>query len=130
MILKINKTIIPWLPSFVWMLVIFYFSSIPTAGVISSNPIERFYIYKSFHLIEYAFLCILLIYASKNIKTSILLAYLYSCTDEIHQFFTPGRTCKFTDTLIDLIGILLGLMVLKIFQKLYPDTFKRIVNRL
>jgi len=95
------------------MAVIFYFSSLPTAGVISTNPTDRFYIYKSFHLIEYAVLGILLFIASRKIKIAVPIAYLYSCTDEIHQFFTPSRTSKFTDTLVDLLGIFIGLTIFK-----------------
>lgn len=107
------------------MTVIFYFSSRSTAGVISTNPIDRFYIYKSFHLIEYAVLGILLFLAAKKINIIIPIAYLYSCTDEIHQFFTPGRTGKFTDTLIDLLGIFIGLFVYQLIKRLFPDSFKR-----
>ena len=108
------------------MAVIFYFSSRPTAGVISTDPIDRFYIYKTFHLIEYAVLGILLFIASKKYPTAIIFSYLYACTDEFHQLFTPGRTSKFTDTLIDLIGILIGLSIIKLF----PAAFKKLHVRL
>lgn len=106
-------------------MVIFYFSSRPTAGVISTDPTDRFFIFKTFHLIEYAILAVLLFIASHKIKIAVPMAYLYACTDEIHQLFTPTRTSKFTDTLIDLLGIIIGLVIFKVLQKLYPKSFKR-----
>ena len=103
-----------FLPALIWMAVIFYFSSQPTAGVITEEPTLRFYIFKSFHIIEYGVLGILFFNAFRKFKFSIPLAYLYGVSDEIHQIFTPGRTSRFTDTLIDLGGILIGSLVLKI----------------
>ena len=108
------------------MIVIYYFSSLPTAGVISTDPTHRFYIFKSFHLIEYAVLGILLLYASRNTKIAIIITYLYACTDEIHQWFTPGRSFRLTDTLIDLIGILIGVFSFFLIKKLFTDSSKRI----
>ena len=106
------------------MAVIFYFSSRSTTGVISTNSITRFYVFKSFHLIEYAVLAILLLFASGKIKITIPVAYLYACTDEIHQLFTYERTSKFTDTLIDLLGIVIGIVIYKIVKKSFPNSFK------
>ncbi len=117
------KKYLRFLPAIIWMSVIFYFSSRQTTGIGGDSYWLRFLILKSFHLIEYAFLFILINYALNNNFYSIIIAYLYGCSDEIHQFFTPGRTSKFTDTLIDLLGVLIGLIVLKfiitpIFKKL------------
>ncbi|MCX6727177.1 MAG: VanZ family protein [Candidatus Shapirobacteria bacterium] len=106
------KKIIRFVPSIIWMVVIFYFSAQQTTGVPGTYT-ERFVILKSFHLIEYAVLGILLLWAYTKYKSAIITAYLYACTDEIHQLFTPGRTSKFTDTLIDLLGISLGLLTIK-----------------
>jgi len=99
-----------FIPALIWMLIIFYFSSRSTAGV-GTNSTDRFYILKSFHLIEYATLGILLFYGFLKYKYTIITAYLYAISDEIHQSFIPGRNCKFTDTLIDLAGIIIGLLV-------------------
>jgi VanZ family protein len=123
---KKAKLIIRWLPSIIWMIVIYFFSSLPTAGVISTNPVDRFYIFKSFHLIEYAVLGVLLLYATRKLKFAVLIAYLYACTDELHQFFTPGRTSKFTDTLIDLLGITIGAFIFLLSKRLFTHPTKRI----
>ena len=114
--MKIKK-IIPFIPSLVWMSVIFYFSSQQTTGVGGTNQTTRFLILKSFHLIEYAFLAWLLSFAIFKKKWVVLIAYLYAISDEIHQSFIPGRTSRFQDTLIDLVGILIGLFI---FRKIFP----------
>jgi VanZ family protein len=103
-----------FLPALIWMVIIFYFSSRPTASFVADQPVLRFYLLKSFHIVEYAILAILLFFGYKKFKFSIPIAYLYAVSDEIHQYFVPGRSCRFTDTLIDLGGILIGSMLLKI----------------
>jgi len=40
---------------------------------------------------------------------------LFSVSDDIHQFFVPGRTASFIDIGLDLIGIFLGLWAFKLF---------------
>jgi VanZ family protein len=37
-----------------------------------------------------------------------LAASIYGVTDELHQFFVPGRSCNFWDWLADTVGALLG----------------------
>jgi VanZ family protein len=98
------------------MFVIFYFSSRQTTGI-GTNATDRFIILKSFHLIEYAFLAIVLYYGYLKYKHAVITAYLYACTDEIHQYFVPGRTSKFSDTLIDALGICIGLLIIKVIYK-------------
>ena len=43
---------------------------------------------------------------------AILISYLYACTDEFHQTFVTDRTGQFSDTLIDLLGIIIGIGIL------------------
>lgn len=107
------KKIIRFIPAIIWMGIIFYFSSRQTTGIGGDSYWTRFLILKSFHLIEYAVLFILINFALNSIFISIIVSYLYGVTDEIHQLFTPGRTSKFTDTLFDLSGIIIGFLVFK-----------------
>jgi len=51
---------------------------------------------------------------------SIILGVLYGLTDEIHQYFVPGRTSSLADLGADALGILLGVWIfnrLNVFQK-------------
>ena len=106
--------ILRFVPAILWMGFIFYLSTQQTTSIHGSVT-QRFYILKSFHLIEYGTLAILLYFATLKYNLTVLVAYLYALSDEFHQRFTPGRTSKFTDTLIDLLGITLGLIFIKIF---------------
>jgi len=45
-----------------------------------------------------------------------LFSILYACTDEFHQIFVPGRAGRFTDVLVDGIGITLGILALRGIQ--------------
>ncbi len=53
---------------------------------------------------------------------SILLSFLYACTDEIHQIFVPGRSAQFRDVLIDTLGASFGAtityLIIKLFTKI------------
>lgn len=102
-----------FLPAVIWMFVIYYFSSIPT-NIITGTTVKRFIILKSFHLVEYAVLSILIYFATIKYLPAIYISYVYALSDEMHQFFVPGRTSKFSDTLIDLGGILIGIIIIKI----------------
>lgn len=42
---------------------------------------------------------------------AILLAFSYGISDEIHQFFVPGRFCSFSDVLIDGVGIIFASLI-------------------
>lgn len=52
---------------------------------------------------------------------SLLVSFLYACSDEIHQFFVRGRSANFKDVLIDstgaCIGILLTIIVYTLIKK-------------
>ncbi len=52
----------------------------------------------------------------KTIIVPLLFCFFYSVTDEIHQFFVPGRNGTFIDCIIDSVGafcgILLGLLLI------------------
>lgn len=66
------------------------------------------------HFCEFAglgFLFANFIFSFKNKPKPILsfsLSSLYALTDEIHQYFVPGRACQLTDWLVDTCGAVLG----------------------
>jgi len=99
------------------MAIIFYFSGQQTTGIHGTYN-ERFVILKSFHLIEYAILSILLFVGFKKYKYAVSTAYLYAITDEIHQRFIPGREGRIRDTFIDLLGIFIGIFIIRTIQRI------------
>lgn len=51
--------------------------------------------------------------------TSVFFGFLYACSDEIHQFFIPGRSCEFRDICIDTLGVITGIIIVILITKLY-----------
>ncbi len=48
----------------------------------------------------------------------IVFCFLYAYSDELHQYFVPGRACMFTDVLIDTCGSITGLLISAILMKI------------
>lgn len=136
------KKIIYFMPSFIWMVVIFLFSNEPAEVSNQNNffiadALRRckiilfkyidynflnFLIRKAAHITEYFILFMLLYFALKKtlfknpkIKASVI-TVLYACTDEFHQLFVPGREGKIRDVFIDSIGLFIGLFLIYIFK--------------
>jgi VanZ family protein len=128
-----------WLPVLIWAGVIFFMST-RTFGASFSNRLLRdilailhlevshhtfYYLATGFrklgHFTEYAIFSIFLYYAvgddhrsawnPRKALACILLAGLYSLTDEFHQRFVPGRGSSIVDCGFDTIGATLGMVV-------------------
>ena len=91
--------------------------SIRSKGV--SGFIE-FFIRKAAHLTEYACLGFLLLrafYATTILKRKVaviitlLISFIYACSDEFHQMITPHRTPLFTDVMLDSLGVFIGMLL-------------------
>ncbi len=61
-------------------------------------------------------------FKSRYWACSVLISMLYAITDELHQYFVPGRACQLKDVIIDTCGALLGavfvILLLKIHNKI------------
>ena len=78
----------------------------------------QFVVRKAAHMTEFASLGVLLCafaFAFGEKLRCFLLSYLfgvfYAATDEIHQLFVAGRSCQFSDVMIDSFGVLIGMTV-------------------
>lgn len=56
---------------------------------------------------------------------SLILGVIYASSDEIHQYFTPGRGPLITDVIIDTMGVLLGILLVMLVQKIYFKIFNK-----
>lgn len=52
---------------------------------------------------------------TKLVLLSLLICFLYACSDEIHQLFVPGRSGEVRDVLIDILGASLGVFFYYLF---------------
>jgi len=55
----------------------------------------------------------------KRIYISIVIGIIYATSDEIHQFFIPGRAAKFTDVMIDTMGVALGITIVLLLLEIW-----------
>lgn len=138
-----KKKHIDWLLVIGWMILIFLFSS--QAGDVSSEnnkfviyvfkligldlnsilgALSDFIVRKAAHFTEY-FILYILLYRAINTKKnagvkvfigSIIIVFLYACSDEFHQAFVPGRGPAFRDVLVDTCGGLTAILVIYICQ--------------
>ena len=82
---------------------------------------------KCAHMTEYAILGFFLVGARydgrekcrRAMGRAFRIAALYAATDEIHQYFVPGRACMFTDVCIDSVGALLGILFATMIMTLF-----------
>ena len=66
---------------------------------------------------------------SKGSLFTLIFCFIYACSDELHQYFVPGRACRFTDVLIDtggsITGMILSLAVIALFTKVTKNRTKK-----
>ncbi len=79
-----------------------------------------FIVRKGAHFSIYAVLCILLALLLKEYRIigkwrfilSVLVCFLYACSDEVHQIYVPGRSGEIRDVIIDTCGAIAGFLIL------------------
>ncbi|HAP79824.1 MAG TPA: hypothetical protein DCQ78_06715 [Ruminococcus sp.] len=121
--------------SIVCMIIIFRFSADNAeesteksdffVNILESLPIAlrnnlSFIIRKTAHFSIYALLGFLIsgIFFKKEIFYTLSACFLYACTDEIHQYFVAGRSCRFQDVMIDTAGSFFGILIFILIVKL------------
>ena len=111
-----------WVPTALWMGVIFFLSSLPE----SETPGRFIVSDKVCHAAEYFILAFLVLFALQRttrlrFSTSFLITLawgvLYGISDEIHQQYVPTRNCDIVDLAADISGVVLLFLILWILQK-------------
>ncbi len=134
------KRIVLWLLVICCMVMIFCFSAQPSdeSASLSDGMLDKFlaffniylanekveflrlFIRKVAHFSVYGllgYLWYMLFFVGYNIKNTaaskaaVVFSGLYALTDEIHQVFVPGRSCKITDVFIDTLGATCGVVL-------------------
>lgn len=127
--MKIN--LLRLIPAFLWMVTIFIFSHQEggESGLLAKKildwlqgiGIDMYALFgrnavlvlrKSAHFGEYAILGVLLMLGSNGTRryalSVLLIGCLYALSDEVHQYFIPGRVMSWSDVLIDSVGVFAG----------------------
>lgn len=107
----------------------FLFTSLSDAKILELSEQLSFAVRKSAHFIIYFILGILMCLAvskskkfadkilSVKVKYSFLFCVLYAITDEIHQFFVPGRSMRLFDVFVDSTGSIFGILIIFLILK-------------
>ena len=99
------------------------FSSMTEAERVRLSLILEPYIRDIAHMVEYAVLFILLYMAVRLfvsgrytvILSCLAVCFIYACTDEIHQYFVPGRAFELIDIGLDTLGAVIVSVALLLF---------------
>lgn len=104
---------------FLYLFLILIGSSIP------SKSVPTFFAFtwdKLLHVIEYFFLGVLgyRAYENKYKYITIMISMfgiIFGCIDEIFQSFIPGRNPSYYDVIADSIGVILGVITIRMIKK-------------
>ena len=143
-----TKKIITFILIVLWMILIFYFSnqvsdeSSKLSGGLTHKILEAIHmldgktleeqltietlIRKLAHFFLYALGGILIlvhinlykITDNNKVIISWILGTTYAITDEIHQLFVPGRSGEIRDVFIDSLGIIIGIIIIRLIFKM------------
>lgn len=82
----------------------------------------HFSIYSVLGLLSFLSVYYLTKFSNKTPFISLLICFIYACSDEMHQLFVPGRSGQLRDVFIDFSGALLMTLIIlavrKIFRKI------------
>lgn len=127
----------PWILVVSWMMVIFWFSSRNgeesglQSGIILSllqwvGLSEKWLgsnefvwvVRKLAHFTEFFILGVFIFRTRLSLWTAFLIIFLYAVSDELHQYFVPGRQAAIMDVCIDSLGGILSLGLMRsIFRR-------------
>lgn len=112
-----------WVPWALYLGLIFFLSSLSRPEEAVGFQVRDFLS----HPVEYAILAVLTarlfrralpeLMRNRWIAVSFLFSVFYGATDEIHQYFVPGRTAAWTDWFLDIFGTSLGLAAFTLLSK-------------
>lgn len=81
-----------------------------------SNPVRKLAHFSIYGLMGVFSIMSLISYKTPKYNIRCILAWLicilYAVSDEIHQFFSSGRSCEVRDVLIDSSGALIGILAI------------------
>ena len=124
-ILERNKVLLIYLPLIFYWILLFTLTtlpsqSIPAVGV--NDKLEHTLAYFGLSFLLY----LTLLFQKKSIMLkkyamlfTLLIVVFYGALDEVHQLLIPGRSCELLDFLADMLGGILGIVLLKILIRVY-----------
>ena len=119
--MEMLKKLLKWVPAVVICSISVYLSSQPTIEKMPSFWNAD----KLVHVVCFgglsfwvAFACNLKANSLKEIILPLSIVSIYGIIDEIHQSFTPGRSCSVFDWIADTVGAFLGALIFFLIIKI------------
>jgi VanZ family protein len=115
-----------WIPALLWGGLTFFLATIPRVGS-STETAEH----KIGHIAVFATLAATVVWAldrghalrsSKSLAIALLITAAYGASDEWHQKYVPGRSCEFSDVVLDTVAGAVALFAWYVGQSLRADT--------
>lgn len=112
--------VLGWLGALVWAVLLVVQSGSPSVGGFLSRLLAGLPVGadKVGHAAAYAVLGGFLTLATGRVWLAVLLATLFGVSDEVHQYFVPGRHADVLDVVADLVGALLGALGVAFLSRL------------
>ena len=89
----------------------------------ADESLISFCVRKGAHFLEYLFLGVSLFLTVRDLRKRAsfwipwAIGTLYAITDELHQYFVPGRSCELRDVLIDACGAAAGVAIVWVWRR-------------
>ncbi len=83
----------------------------------ADEDLVSFVVRKSAHFTEYLILGVSLFLTVRDLRKRAsfwipwVIGAVYAVSDEVHQYFVPGRSCEVRDMIIDACGVLVGVAI-------------------
>lgn len=102
-----------WLPFLLYSSLIVYLSHQPHIELII-DPGDKFLHFMEYYAYAFFLRRLLVSYdIKKYFILTLVISVLWGISDELHQYFIPGRDCNVVDMLLDLIGAYAWLITVK-----------------
>ena len=89
------------------------------------RKLAHFSIYALVGILIMAFVSTYKLLLWKKLVISIMVGLTYAISDEYHQSFVPGRSAEIRDVLIDVSGVIVGIIIVLIIISLYKAIRKK-----
>ena len=124
-ILERHKVVLVYLPLIFYWILLFTLTSLPSQSVPAvgvNDKVEHMLAYFGLSFLMY--LALLFQKKSSLLKNNalvftLLFVFAYGILDEVHQLLIPGRSCELLDFMADILGGIVGIIVVKVLIHLY-----------
>jgi len=94
-----------WLPFLSYSLLIIFLSHRPQIEILPITPNDKILHFCEYFVYAFFLRRLLILYKIPSVLVWTMgLSIVWGITDELHQFFIPGRDCSIWDVLLDGIG--------------------------